>query len=125
LPLFETNPGLSGYRMRDSGRGQGGVLLSEQGQCRRARRSEHRKNPCLYVVLLLVVLLVASGQSDGKTTGSDRIRVAAIDWGQAQTLTAMGIAPAAAAQIESYNVWVGAPKLPASVRDVGLRAQPN
>src|SRR5699024_5779951 len=73
----------------------------------------------------LVVLLVASGQSDGKTTGSDRIRVAAIDWGQAQTLTAMGIAPAAAAQIESYNVWVGAPKLPASVRDVGLRAQPN
>src|SRR5699024_2281425 len=35
------------------------------------------------------------------------------------------IVPAAAAEIESYNLWVGAPALPASVRNLGLRAQPN
>lgn len=78
----------------------------------------------LCTAVLLTGLLSACGHGMSADS-SDRLRVAAIDWGQAQTLTAMGIAPVAAAQIESYNTWVGAPKLPTSVQNVGLRAQPN
>lgn len=75
-------------------------------------------------VLLLAVMLSACSSARGSNS-SDELRVVAIDWGQAQTLTAMGVPPVAAGEIESYNTWVGTPKLPASTVDVGLRAQPN
>lgn len=56
---------------------------------------------------------------------ADTPRVAAIDWGQAQTLIAIGAPPVAMAQIESYGDWVGGPAVPASVQELGLRVQPN
>lgn len=108
--------------------------MSEQRECRhvatasrQARCGGRRGGVWLWVVWLLVLLLSACGGQNVRTQAPDtqRPRVAAIDWGQAQTLTAMGMPPVAAAQVESYNTWVGAPKLPESVRDVGLRAQPN
>ncbi|WP_111748511.1 ABC transporter substrate-binding protein [Salinisphaera orenii] len=52
-------------------------------------------------------------------------RVAAIDWGQAQTLIAIGAPPVAMAQIGNYSAWVGGPAVPSDVRNLGLRAQPN
>lgn len=52
-------------------------------------------------------------------------RIAAIDWGQAQTLIAIGAPPVAMAQITSYGDWVGGPAVPASVQELGLRVQPN
>lgn len=81
----------------------------------------------LWGIVLLTGMLSACGhaQNTQKLNSTDEIRVAAIDWGQAQTLTAMGVPPVAAGEVESYNTWVGAPKLPASTIDIGLRAQPN
>lgn len=56
---------------------------------------------------------------------ADTPRVAVLDWGQAQTLIAIGAPPVAMAQIASYGDWVGGPAVPASVRELGLRVQPN
>ncbi len=37
----------------------------------------------------------------------------------------MGVPPVAAGEIDSYNTWVGGPKLPPSTQNLGLRSQPN
>ena len=79
-------------------------------------------------VLLTAILCVTGPPLHAQahdTSGARLPRVAAIDWGQAQTLTALGVPPVAAGQTEGYNIWVGAPKLDAATRDLGLRAQPN
>ncbi|MES1947313.1 periplasmic binding protein [Salinisphaera sp. C84B14] len=55
----------------------------------------------------------------------DAPRLAVIDWGQAQTLIAIGAPPVAMSQIPAYNEWVAAPDVPEGVRDLGLRVQPN
>ncbi|MCW4149321.1 ABC transporter substrate-binding protein [Halomonas sp. 18H] len=52
-------------------------------------------------------------------------RIATLDWTLAETLQALGTPPAAVAQIEAYHDWVGEPRLPESVSDLGLRNQPN
>ncbi|WP_141317509.1 ABC transporter substrate-binding protein [Halomonas halmophila] len=52
-------------------------------------------------------------------------RIATLDWTLAETLQALGTPPAAVAQIEAYHDWVGKPRLPDSVIDLGLRTQPN
>lgn len=84
--------------------------------------SQYGRRRCRWLLglLLLLVLLTAHGEDTDAAP-----RVVAIDWGQAQTLTAMGVTPVAVGQVTSYNTWVGAPKLPPSVQDIGLRAQPN
>lgn len=52
-------------------------------------------------------------------------RIASIDWGLAQNLTAMGVPPIAVGQAASYGIWVAGPDLPASTLGLGLRSQPN
>jgi ferric hydroxamate transport system substrate-binding protein len=52
-------------------------------------------------------------------------RIAVIDWGIAETLLGLGVAPIAVAQTEGYRRWVGAPALPEEVIDLGLRVEPN
>ncbi|WP_306132176.1 ABC transporter substrate-binding protein [Roseivivax marinus] len=52
-------------------------------------------------------------------------RVAALSWGLAESLVALGVDPAAVADVEGYRTWVGAPALPEGTRDVGLRTEPN
>ncbi|ETX13434.1 hypothetical protein OCH239_10325 [Roseivivax halodurans JCM 10272] len=52
-------------------------------------------------------------------------RVAALSWGLAETLVALGVDPVAVADVEGYRTWVGMPALPDGVRDVGLRTEPN
>lgn len=52
-------------------------------------------------------------------------RIATVDWTIAETLLALGVTPLAMGDVESYRAWVGEPRLPAEVVDIGLRAQPN
>lgn len=52
-------------------------------------------------------------------------RIATLDWTLAETLLALGVTPAAVAQVEAYHAWVREPELPEQVVDLGLRTQPN
>lgn len=52
-------------------------------------------------------------------------RIATVDWTVAETLLALGVTPLAMGDVESYRAWVGEPRLPAEVVDIGLRMQPN
>ncbi|WP_421190413.1 ABC transporter substrate-binding protein [Aeromonas sanarellii] len=52
-------------------------------------------------------------------------RIVTVDWTVAETLLALGVAPLAMGDVESYRAWVGEPTLPAEVVDIGLRMQPN
>ncbi len=96
---------------------------------RRARPgARHRRAAIIKRVLALCLcawVLSVHAQDQSESGATDIPRVAAIDWGQAQTLTALGVPPVAAGQIDSYNIWVGQPKLPATTQELGLRAQPN
>ncbi|WP_238539215.1 ABC transporter substrate-binding protein [Halomonas sp. KM-1] len=55
----------------------------------------------------------------------DNTRVATLDWTLAETLVALSEPPEAVAQVEDYHSWVGEPRLPSDVSDIGLRSQPN
>lgn len=52
-------------------------------------------------------------------------RIATVDWTVAETLLALGVTPLAMGDVESYRAWVGEPRLPAEVVNIGLRMQPN
>ena len=56
---------------------------------------------------------------------SNKINIVSPDWGNAATLTAMGHPPIATGDVRVWNRWVGDPKLPASITDLGIRYQPN
>lgn len=51
--------------------------------------------------------------------------VAVIDWALLETTLALGITPAAAAELRQYGRVVGEPALPSGVVDLGLRGNPN
>ncbi|HET7312745.1 iron-siderophore ABC transporter substrate-binding protein [Salinisphaera sp.] len=80
--------------------------------------------------LLLLLLMAgavgpAAADASSDASGKNTPRLATLDWGIAQNLTAMGVPPIAVGQTAGYATWVGAPPLPAKTRDLGLRAQPN
>lgn len=52
-------------------------------------------------------------------------RVAALGWASAQTLLALGLEPVAVPEIERYQRLVAEPRLPPTVREAGLRSEPN
>ncbi len=52
-------------------------------------------------------------------------RVVALQWDTLENLIGLGITPVGAADIESWDAWVVEPKLPAGIRSVGTRAEPN
>jgi ferric hydroxamate transport system substrate-binding protein len=52
-------------------------------------------------------------------------RIAVFDWGLAETLLALGVAPIALCETAGYRQWVIEPALPPSVADAGLRIEPN
>ncbi|MBZ9957224.1 ABC transporter substrate-binding protein [Mesorhizobium sp. BR1-1-14] len=58
----------------------------------------------------------------GRTTTTN---VAAIDWGMLETLLALGIEPAAAAELIQFRRIAVEPAIPQSVTDLGLRGTPN
>jgi len=98
-------------------------------RCRALPGALHRRITAVGLAVVAVVscawMPCVQAEARHAAGAADVPRVAAIDWGQAQTLTALGVAPVAAGQIDSYNIWVGQPKLPASTQELGLRAQPN
>lgn len=51
--------------------------------------------------------------------------IATLDWTVAETLIALGEKPVAVGDVESYQKWVKEPALPDSVKDLGIRLQPN
>lgn len=51
--------------------------------------------------------------------------IATLDWTVAETLLALGEKPVAVGDVESYQKWVKEPVLPDSVKDLGIRLQPN
>ncbi|WP_234273408.1 ABC transporter substrate-binding protein [Billgrantia zhangzhouensis] len=57
------------------------------------------------------------------TAASDSL--ATLDWTLAETLVALGESPDGVAQVGDYHSWVGEPRLPSRVTDIGLRTQPN
>ncbi|GAF56563.1 hypothetical protein JCM18901_2300 [Psychrobacter sp. JCM 18901] len=63
--------------------------------------------------------------SEAEESDSDRMNIVSPDWGNAATLTAMGHAPIATGDVRVWDRWVGSPKLPASITDLGIRYQPT
>ncbi|AJZ88947.1 iron-hydroxamate transporter substrate-binding subunit [Klebsiella michiganensis] len=55
----------------------------------------------------------------------DLARIIALEWRPVEMLLALGIMPMAIADKRNYHRWVGEPKLPDTVVDVGLRNEPN
>ena len=53
------------------------------------------------------------------------LNIVSPDWGNAATLTAMGHAPIATGDVRVWDRWVGSPKLPNAITDLGIRYQPN
>ena len=66
-----------------------------------------------------------SASTSAITTESNKINIVSPDWGNAATLTAMGHPPIATGDVRVWDRWVGDPKLPASITDLGIRYQPN
>lgn len=52
-------------------------------------------------------------------------RVAALDWGLAATVAALGAGPAAVAERAGYAQWVREPALPERTEELGLRTAPS
>ena len=77
--------------------------------------------PCLISLLLPLV-----AQADTSPIASAPLpRIATVDWTIAETLLALGVTPLAVGDAGPYQAWVGEPRLPAGVVDIGLRTQPN
>lgn len=67
----------------------------------------------------------AKSTSETITKANKNINIVSPDWGNAATLTAMGHPPIATGDVRVWERWVGDPKLPASIVDLGIRYQPN
>lgn len=77
--------------------------------------------PCL-----ISLLLPLAAQADKSPIASAPLpRIATVDWTIAETLLALGVTPLAVGDAGPYQAWVGEPRLPAGVVDIGLRTQPN
>lgn len=77
--------------------------------------------PCL-----LSLLLPLAAQAETSPSASAPLpRIATVDWTIAETLLALGVTPLAVGDAGPYQAWVGEPRLPAGVVDIGLRTQPN
>ena len=80
--------------------------------------------PCLVSLLLALPLQAAQSSATNEAT-SALSRIATVDWTIAETLLALGVMPLAVGDAGPYQAWVGEPRLPAGVVDIGLRTQPN
>ncbi len=75
--------------------------------------------PATWVALLIIAV------SGGITPAAATERIAALNWGIAQTLIALDIEPVGVAGVPAYRRWVAAPELPPSTTDLGRRLAPN
>ncbi|MGN5170685.1 ABC transporter substrate-binding protein [Aeromonas sp. 102P] len=80
--------------------------------------------PCIVSLLLALPLQAAQSSATNEATSAPP-RIATVDWTIAETLLALGVTPLAVGDAGPYQAWVGEPRLPAGVVDIGLRTQPN
>jgi len=73
-------------------------------------------------VALLAFLLFGTAAPVPAETPS---RVAVINWGIAQTVLALGVAPVALANVPDYRKWVAEPAVPPGTADIGRRLEPS
>ncbi|CAO1669573.1 ABC transporter substrate-binding protein [Halomonas sp. NYA30] len=59
------------------------------------------------------------------TFSTAKAQWATVDWTIAETLLAIDAPISSVAQQDAYHDWVGEPRIPESVSDMGLRTQPN
>ncbi|OZT74227.1 ABC transporter substrate-binding protein [Vreelandella boliviensis] len=59
------------------------------------------------------------------SVSSAQAQWATVDWTIAETLLAIDAPVSSVAQQSDYHEWVGEPRIPDNVSDMGLRAQPN
>ncbi|MGL6163679.1 MAG: iron-siderophore ABC transporter substrate-binding protein, partial [Aeromonas veronii] len=76
--------------------------------------------PCLVSLLLALPLQAVQSSATNEAT-SALPRIATVDWTIAETLLALGVTPLAVGDAGPYQAWVGEPRLPAGVVDIGLR----
>ena len=76
-----------------------------------------------FLASLFLLLPVPALAGDAVPVHAERI--ATIDWGTAETLLALGVAPLGLAETAGYRDWVGEPALPDTVAEIGLRATPS
>ena len=78
-----------------------------------------------WICCLLAPLLLQAKPATTEQGVQSIPRIATVDWTVAETLLALGVTPLAMGDVDSYRAWVGEPRLPAEVVDIGLRMQPN
>ncbi|OAT14810.1 periplasmic substrate-binding component of an ABC superfamily ferric hydroxamate transporter [Buttiauxella noackiae ATCC 51607] len=77
----------------------------------------------LLAALALSPLLLKMGNAHAASI--DPNRIVALEWLPVELMLALGITPYAMADITNYKAWVGEPKLPEGIIEVGLRTEPN
>ena len=77
----------------------------------------------LLAALALSPLLLKMGNAHAASINPHRI--VALEWLPVELMLALGITPYAMADITNYKAWVGEPKLPEGIIEVGLRTEPN
>ncbi|WP_034460875.1 Fe(3+)-hydroxamate ABC transporter substrate-binding protein FhuD [Buttiauxella noackiae] len=77
----------------------------------------------LLAALALSPLLLKMGNA--QAAAIDPHRIVALEWLPVELMLALGITPYAMADITNYKAWVGEPKLPDGIIEVGLRTEPN
>jgi iron complex transport system substrate-binding protein len=87
---------------------------------------------CLASIIIWTLLFVA--QAGAATVADSRApqtieapaqRVVALSWALAEMVLELDETPLAVADVEGYRTWVERPFLPETVKDVGLRREPN
>lgn len=77
----------------------------------------------LLAALALSPLLLKMGNVHAASI--DPQRIVALEWLPVELMLALGITPYAMADTTNYKAWVGEPKLPDGIIEVGLRTEPN
>lgn len=77
----------------------------------------------LLTALALSPLLLKMGNAH--SAAIDPQRIVALEWLPVELMLALGVKPYAMADIKNYQAWVGEPKLPDGIIEVGLRTEPN
>ena len=77
------------------------------------------------VCRMTLAVLLSLGLSRPLAAEPQDSRFVTPDWTVAETLLALGVRPQGVGELAGYRSWVGTPAMPDSVRDIGLRSQPN
>ncbi|QGZ64811.1 ABC transporter substrate-binding protein [Paraburkholderia acidisoli] len=71
------------------------------------------------------VMSMSMSMSTARAAATRAPRLVVLDWGLVETLLALGVTPAGAAEVADYNASVVRPLAPPRVTDVGLRLAPS